>query len=261
MNKTYELTSDKKAEILENAEMLIKLYQAGELGGEVMPEDANPHLQKESDENYLYFTLPMALNYQRSSYKLWKSALKTYCDAETSDVFIPKKVVEMDINQLSEKLLKYKVAIQPNRHPLIWMELCRTFASDFNGSIKEFIKYNRFSVEQTKNYMMNHKKQFPYLSGTKIMNYWLYVMEQYTDVHFTDRMHITVAPDTHVIQASVKLRLIIQEDINDIRIREIVGDLWNTVFSGTNRCPIDIHTPLWLWSRSGFTVKIGDCGE
>ena len=28
-----------------------------------MPEDANPGLENSSLENYLYFTLPMALNY------------------------------------------------------------------------------------------------------------------------------------------------------------------------------------------------------
>lgn len=41
-----------------------------------MPEDANPNLEKNSLENYLYFTLPMALNYQRNSYTLWKVLLK-----------------------------------------------------------------------------------------------------------------------------------------------------------------------------------------
>ena len=33
------------------------MYKNGELGGEVMPEDANPNFEKDSLENYLYFTL------------------------------------------------------------------------------------------------------------------------------------------------------------------------------------------------------------
>ncbi len=48
----------------------MEMYKRGELGGEIMPEDSNPHLNKDSLENYLYFTLPMALNYQRNSYTL-----------------------------------------------------------------------------------------------------------------------------------------------------------------------------------------------
>lgn len=51
-----------KKEILSEIEKLINLYKEGRLGGEFMPEDANPHLEKSSLENYLYFTLPMALN-------------------------------------------------------------------------------------------------------------------------------------------------------------------------------------------------------
>jgi len=51
-------------EILIKAEKLIAMHQRGELGGEVMPEDANPHLERNSLENYLYFTLPMALNFR-----------------------------------------------------------------------------------------------------------------------------------------------------------------------------------------------------
>lgn len=68
---------------MEKVEKLLAMYENGDLGGEVMPEDANPKLEKSSPENYLYFTLPMALNYQRNSYALWESALRTYEDVET----------------------------------------------------------------------------------------------------------------------------------------------------------------------------------
>lgn len=46
------------------------MWKEGKLGGEFMPEDSNPNLSKASNENFLYFTLPMVLNYQRNSYKL-----------------------------------------------------------------------------------------------------------------------------------------------------------------------------------------------
>lgn len=59
-----------------------------------MPEDANPQFEKSSNENYLYFTLPTALNYQRNSYILWENALKTYNDETTRFVFNPKLCLE-----------------------------------------------------------------------------------------------------------------------------------------------------------------------
>ena len=70
----------KNNEILENVDKLVEMYKKGLLGGEGKPEDSNPHLSKQSIENYNYYTLPMALNYQRNSYKLWESANQTWND-------------------------------------------------------------------------------------------------------------------------------------------------------------------------------------
>ena len=84
-------------------------------------------------------------------------------------------------------------------------------------------------------------------------------MSEYTDAKLEDRQCITVAPDTHVIQASEKLGLITLDEAEKPNIREKVSSLWEEVFRETERCPIDIHTPLWLWSRGGFKVKVGEC--
>jgi len=32
----------------------------------------------------------------------------------------------------------------------------------------------------------------------------------------------------------------------------VVAERWKTLLEGTELDPIDVHTPLWLWSRSGF---------
>ena len=71
---------NKRDEILKKVHNLACAYELGLLGGEKMPEDENPHLEKGSKENYMYFTLPMALNYQRNSYVLWECAA-TCCRA------------------------------------------------------------------------------------------------------------------------------------------------------------------------------------
>jgi hypothetical protein len=101
-----------------------------------------------------------------------------------------------------------------------------------------------------------HKKDFPYLGGAKILNYWLYVMEQYTDAKFNNRNFITVAPDTHVIQASEKLGLITNAEAQNPNIRDELAVRWQKLLAGTDLSPIDVHTPMWLWSRSGFKYDI-----
>ena len=122
-----ELNFEKnKDEILEKVNKLVNMYKQGLLGGEVMPEDSNPGLEKYCLENYKYFTLPMALNYQRNSYKLWESAKSTYEDNETNFVFDTKKVVSSKMEDIQNALIKYKVALQKNKQTEIWIKLSNT---------------------------------------------------------------------------------------------------------------------------------------
>lgn len=240
-------------EILNKVEALINMYKNGELGGEVMPEDANPHLEKDSLENYLYFTLPMALNYQRNSYTLWESAYKTYEDEETRFVFNPKMCLKKSFGEVQYALTKYKVALQKQKQTEIWLALCHTFVELYDGDIRVLFDSLDNDVDKIRDFIQKeNKKKFPYLSGIKICNYWLYVIYQYTDRNYKNIEHLTVAPDTHVVKATHKLGLITDEELSKSDVQLIVIDRWCELFKGTKYKPIDIHTPLWLWSRNGF---------
>lgn len=59
------------------------------------------------------------------------------------------------------------------------------------------------------------------MDGNKICNYWLYVMEQYTDVKFADRENITAVPDTHVIQASERLGIVSPKEAGKAMYRRL----------------------------------------
>lgn len=257
-----ELQDSRKSrdDILSAARKLRQLHREGLLGGEIMPEDANPGLEKGSRDNYHYFTLPMALNYQRNSYKLWESALATYRDLNTRFVFFPEEVVRASEQEIRSALTKYKVAIQPNKHTSIWMTLCSTFYERFHSDVRELLTSNGNDIvsvlEEVQN---NSKKGFPYISGHKIANYWLYVLDQYTDAQLKNRCSLSIAPDTHVIQASIVLGLISPDlNIDQNAIRPQVAEAWRNILEGTEMCPIDVHTPLWLWSRRHFTPSLSD---
>ena len=240
-------------EILENVEKLVDMYKKGLLGGEVMPEDSNPHLDINSLENYNYFTLPMALNYQRNSYKLWESAQSTWNDKETNFIFNPKKVCNTNFEQVQKALTKYKVALQKNKQTEIWIRLCNSINELFDGDIRLLFKINDYDINKIREYIQKeNKNKFPYLSGNKICNYWLYVLYQYTDINFKNLEALTVAPDTHVIKSSYRLGIITEEELNLNNVQLIVIERWNKILKGTKYKPIDIHTPMWLWSRNNF---------
>ena len=242
-----------KLEILDKVDKLIKMYKNGELGGEVMPEDANPGLEKDSLEIYLYFTLPMSLNYQRNSYNLWENVLKTYNDDETKFVFNPRLCLEKSFEEVQYALTKYKVALQKQKQTEIWLSLCNTFIELFDGDIRKLFDMMDNDVDKIRDFIQKeNKNKFPYLSGIKICNYWMYVIYQYTDRKYKNIENLTVAPDTHVCKATYKLGLITDDEFNSANVQLIVIDRWKELFNGTKYKPIDIHTILWLWSRNGF---------
>lgn len=245
-----------RSEMLFRVNKLLQAYEQGLLGGEKMPEDENPGLDKASKENYMYFTLPMALNYQRNSYVLWECANQMHADRDARWVFDSKEVSLMPEELLRKYLVEYKVALQPNKQPLIWKKICETIENKLDGDIRNLFVTNDCSVRKIKEYIQNNKKDFPYLGGNKIVNYWLYVIEQYTDIKFVDRENITVAPDTHVIQASQRLGVISEEETKQSNVQNVLADRWQELLNGTDLKPIDVHTPMWLWSRGKFEIDI-----
>lgn len=65
-----------------------------------MPEHENPRLDINSRENYMYFTLLMALNYQRNSYVLWECANRMYGDSLGRRLYDSAYVVKADYDEL-----------------------------------------------------------------------------------------------------------------------------------------------------------------
>lgn len=123
----------------------------------------------------------------------------------------------------------------------------------FGGDIRKIFEINDYDVEKIRDFIQKeNKSKFPYLSGNKICNYWLYVLYQYTDIKFKNIDKLTVAPDTHVVKASHKLGIINDEELNSSNVQLIVIERWDKLLNGTKYHPIDIHTPMWLWSRNGF---------
>lgn len=255
-NKQLQLNiwnDDKPKDPISAVYRLRDMHKQGVLGGEVMPEDANPNLDPGSVENFHYFTLPMALNYQRNSYTLWQNAAKTYSDSSTVWVFSPKKVNAKGETLLRDALLKYRLALQPNKHINTWFKICGTLCTYFGGSITQLLEQCNWHIPDVLDCIqITHKKGFPYLSGNKIGNYWLYVLDQYTSADFTGRHFLSVAPDTHVIQASIRLGIVDSNERDDPNVQMIVSKAWKELLEGTDISPIDVHTPLWLWSQKGF---------
>ncbi len=242
--------------IINKCRMLINAYEKGKLGQTIMPEDSSPYFSiKENELCLAYFSLPMALNYQRKSYELWKSALKTYEDSETKAVFSVKSVSGMPKGELRHHLLKYKLALQPNKHIGTWQKISLTIYGNW-GSFTRLIETAKCDFFKLKEIVQkDFKKEFPYLSGPKIFNYWSFILNSYCNVNLENSQFIDIAPDTHIIKCSVLLGVITETEADTLS-REEISEKWRITLKGTDINPIDMHPPLWFWSRNGFVFKL-----
>ncbi|MEK6910201.1 MAG: hypothetical protein AABW82_00325 [Nanoarchaeota archaeon] len=242
--------------IVKKCKALLEAYRNGQMGQTRMPEDSNPGFSEKDNEIRLsYFSLPMALNYQRDSYKLWEAALKTYNDSETKKVFDVKIVASMNENKLREYLTRYKLALQPMKHIKTWQTICKTVYSKFGSFTKLIESADSDFLNLRKIIQVDNKKGFPYLSGPKIFNYWSFIIKEYGEVKLKNCDYIEIAPDTHITQCSVILG-IINKDEAEALSKDKISEKWRNALKGSSINPIDMHPPLWFWSRNGFLYKL-----
>ena len=95
------------------------------------------------------------------------------------------------------------------------------------------------------------KKMFPYLSGAKMANYWLYILSHYTDLKLKNKHEISIIPDTHVLQSSIKLGLS-DSSLSPLKVAEI----WKDLLNGSELSPVEMHPVLWNWSRNNFLPDV-----
>lgn len=196
-----------KTNILKKVRSLKSIYEQG-LIPTLEEHEVHPDLEKGSRENYLYFTFPVALNFQRSSPAMWRSALATYEDPNTHYLFFPEKVVGISREKIQKDLTKHKLALQVNKHPDIWIKLANTFSTEYDNDPRKFFEENDFDVLKDLETLKSKKKDFPYLSGPKMSNYWHYILLQFTNAQFKNLDFISIIPDTHVKQCSIRLEIV-----------------------------------------------------
>lgn len=240
-----------KSKILEKVFALHSLYKTGKIKT-LAQHEVNPGLERSSRENYLYFTLPPCLNFQRSSPAMWQAALKTWEDPHTNYLFYPEKVATMDIEKVRKDLISHKLSLQPNKHTHIWVTISKTFHEYFDNDPRAVLAAGDFDAQKILTLVQKDQKQhFPYLSGPKMANYWLYILSQYTDVRLENMDYISIIPDTHVLQCSVKLGL-----VDEKASSEKVAAAWKKLLHETHLSPVEMHPVLWNWSRNNFQPEV-----
>lgn len=232
-------------------EELYDLFQNGAIPT-LEKHEVNPDLDPSSRLHYIYFTLPVCLNFQRSSPAMWAAALKTFEDPSTNYLFYPEKVVESSREKIQLDLLKHRLGLQLNKHTDIWIKISTTLNKLFKNDPREVIKAGNNDVEQILTIIQEtNKDDFPYLRGPKLSNYWLFILDHFTDVKLKNKDKLSIIPDTHIIKSTFHLGLVKE----NAKIPEIER-VWVTLLKNSHLSPVDMHSVLWNWSRNNFEPNV-----
>lgn len=239
-----------KQNTLKRVLVLHKAFHEGKIPT-IKNHEVNPGHKKGSRENYLYFTLPPCLNFQRSSPAMWKAAITTWNDEKTNYLFYPEKVVVTPYVKVQKDLAKHKLSLQKNKHTDIWVTICKSLHEKFNDDPRKLIKENGYSVLKVVSYLRNNKTLFPYLNGPKMSNYWLYILDHYSDLKLIDKEELSIIPDTHVAQCSEYLKI-----TKSGASPEEIALAWKNLLKGSPLTPVEMHPVLWNWSRNNFKPEV-----
>jgi hypothetical protein len=235
-----------RPDAIEAVRVLHKAYIEGYFGETT--HEVFPDIDQNTLSWRLYFTLPCSINYQRKSEGLWLAALKTFLDPETYFVFDPRNIGR-GIEAYQYALTKHKLVLQPSKQTMIWYRFSESLMNYGEGDPDKLFAKFGYDVADIKDFVAFHKVEFPYVSGPKLINYWLYIYDYFVEVPFINRSSITVIPDIHVKRATVELGLIEPKHSDNI---DAVAGLWDNILKGSGLAPCDLHGPLWRWSRAGF---------
>jgi hypothetical protein len=242
---------ESKDTTLNRIKRLYELFHEGAIPTLAVHE-VHPELDRASRENYLYFTLPVCLNFQRSSPAMWRSALATFNDPETNYLFFPEKAAGHQREQIQKDLAKHRLALQPNRHTDIWIAISETLYRHFNSDPRQLLALAGFNVSHIISLIqLEMRESFPYLRGTKLSNYWLLILSKFTDVQLHNMQQLSIIPDTHVIKSTVHLGLAPQKVTP-----EKVANIWQELLANSEIRPVDMHSVLWNWSRANFQPTV-----
>lgn len=245
------ILTKRRTDLLEKVKQLLQYYEEG-LIPTLSQHEVNPGLLPDSRENYLYFTLPVCINFQRSSPALWAAALQTYQDTATRYVFFPELLATQPPEKVRQALLQHKLVLQPNKHTLIWTTIAASLHQYYGDDPRQVLAEADHDAGRLINLLQTtHRRRFPYLSGPKLSNYWPYILSHYTAVRFTNMHEISIIPDTHVLQSSVILGL----SPAGASSRQVEA-AWKELLRGSGISPAQVHPVLWNWSRNNFQPSV-----
>ncbi|MBI2130893.1 N-glycosylase/DNA lyase [Candidatus Woesearchaeota archaeon] len=222
-----------------------------------MPELLKPkNMEEKSIQHVNYITLLVALDYMREANQLWQAGVNTFEDEETRWVFDVNSLKIDDLDLLMETLKKHKVSKKYERDAKIWQTIAKSIRELFDGNMKKFLEEDsKNEAGHIYSFMKSfYKKEFPNLTGDKILPLWIRMMKDVCGVEFKNINKIPIPVDVHIARATIFSGCLGGNNVKTSipKIMPDIDRIWTEVAERTDDFnKFDLDEPLWTLSKYG----------
>ena len=238
----------------------LKLHRAfrespGGIFGEVdMPENLLPiGVSRGSPEHLTFLTLTVAIDYQRDANALWDAGRKTMADPAVAWLYRPEGVAGAPFETIMDALKRHRLSKKHSQDAWIWQSVARTLFRDYGGSVEVLLDaHGHDAARLHKALSRGLKKDFPFLSGPKILPLWIRMLRDAGGVQLTNVADVPIPVDVHVARATFTLGVLAGEVGGTIsHLARAIDDAWRTGTERSGLHRLQLDEPLWHLSRLG----------
>jgi len=224
-----------------------------------MPEYVLPRNLKEgTKEHALYLTYVISIDYMTDAEKLWKKARGMY--ELYPERFTPKKILEVSQGTVESYTKKLGARFHKNGAKT-WKTISKILLKKYDGDPRN-ITPKPIDIAEAKNRL----KEFPYLRGNKLSNFYIRVMGETGLFQLTNLNELDIPVDKQVARFTIYsgvLKLLSKQFVGcaqDEPLRGLIEEAWRNAAKQLKTSPWKLDEPIWTTgSKLCSGRKCGKC--
>ena len=224
-----------------------------------MPEYVLPRNLKEgSREHALFLTYVISIDYMTDAVKLWKRSRGAY--ELHSDMFTPKQILKVSPRTVENFVKKLGARYYTNAAKT-WIKISNILSDKYAEDPRNLTK-EPLAIAEVKQKL----KDFPYLRGNKLANFYMRAMGETGLLKVKDFEDLDIPVDKQVARFTIYtgvLKLLSEQFVGCAQeqpLRGLIEEAWRNAAKTLGTAPWKLDEPIWtIGSKLCSGRKCGQC--
>jgi endonuclease III len=224
-----------------------------------MPEYVLPRNLKEgSKEHALFLTYVISIDYMTDAVKLWKRSRGAY--ELHSDMFTPKQILKVSPRTVENFVKKLGARYYTNAAKT-WIQISKILTNKYDEDPRNLTK-TPLAIAEIKDRL----KDFPYLRGNKLANFYIRAMGETGLLKVRDFGDLDIPVDKQVARFTIYsgvLKLLSEQFVGCAQeqpLRGLIEEAWRNAAKTLGTAPWKLDEPIWtVGSKLCSERKCGQC--